>query len=65
MDTENIVNMANLMYCHYYRIIDNNKLVDDILSICRFTLMMGNIPGFILFNQNNNNFYYRGYEPTN
>lgn len=71
-----IVTMANLMYCKNYReaidgtrqhnrSINLDKLIDDILYICRFTLMVHNIQGFILFNPTNNNFYFRNYEPTN
>lgn len=59
-----IETMANLMWCRYYREMNHDKLKDDILSVCRFALMIENIQGLILFNQTNNNFYFRTYEPT-
>jgi hypothetical protein len=63
-NTDSIVTMANLIYCYYYNIREHDLLVDEILSIGRFTLMMENIQGFILFNQTTNNFYFRPNDTT-
>ena len=65
MKADAIVTMANLMYCRYYREINNIQLIDDILTICRMALMMEDISGLILFDWTTNNFKYKNYEPTN
>lgn len=65
MKADAIVTMANLMYCRYYREINNIQLIDDILTICRMALMMEDVPGLILFDWTTNNFKYKNYEPTN
>lgn len=62
MKVDAIVTMANLIHCRYYRQIDHLSLINDILTICRFALMMEDIQGFILFNNNTNQFYFRQYE---
>jgi hypothetical protein len=60
-----VVTMANLIYCTYYTFIQRDKLIDDILAISKFTLMMEDISGIIIYNPETNNFYFKSNEPTN
>lgn len=65
MKAEAIVTMANLIYCRYYRHIENNQLINDILTMSRIALTIEDIKGLVLFDSKTNNFIYKNHEPTN
>lgn len=55
---EGILSMAQLVLCKYYRTIDHQELVNEILTMCRISLKMNNLPGEIFFDEKHQNFKY-------
>jgi len=55
---EGIITMAQLTLCRYYHQIPLNNLIDDILNLTKWSLMMNNIPGIIIFDYDQQNFKY-------